>query len=144
MPWHLFSNNKATTSTQLAKEVSKFARLGSVQNGLPGAMRALPVAAIVAGNAYAKMLDKDGPELLGGNVIERTMLGSDQKDESVMVLEAPSQKMEDGAKGDGEGGELIRQGDGVDAVVKSMGLTETEATIPTIVLKRRTTGEGKP
>ena len=97
MPVNPFSTtNSSTTSTQLlAKEVSRLARLGNVQNGLPGAMRALPVAAIVVRNVYAKMsLAEDG---LGENILERKILGSDEKGASVMVLEAPpsEKKMEE-------------------------------------------------
>ncbi|KAL2843015.1 hypothetical protein BJX68DRAFT_157622 [Aspergillus pseudodeflectus] len=39
----------------ITKEVARLARLSNVQNGLPPSMRALPVAAIVAGGVITKL-----------------------------------------------------------------------------------------
>jgi hypothetical protein len=126
MPWNLFSDNngKATTTTQLAKEISKLAKLGNVQNGLPGAMRGFPVAAIVAGKVYAKMVSKDGE-----NVVEKAVLRDREKDESVVGLQAPgSRTMGHGTIGEGERGDgrdRARQEDGgVDVMAKLKGQGE--------------------
>lgn len=103
MPRGLFDNigSKTTTSTQLAKEISKLAKLGNVQNGLPGAMRAFPVAAIVAGNVYARVLAKDGE-----NVVEKAILKGVWKDddEGVLGLQAPGEARRDGQRESEEGG----------------------------------------
>lgn len=107
MPWNLFgtSSEKATTSTQLAKDISKLAKLGNVQNGLPRAMRGFPVAAIIAGNVYAKMVAKDGE-----NVVEKAMLKDAGKDDKAIVaLEAPGGSRRD---------DLKKSGDGEDAGVR--------------------------
>jgi hypothetical protein len=53
----------------IAKEVARLARLSNVQNGLPPSMRALPVAAIVAGGVIAKLTGIS-------NGIEERMLGT--------------------------------------------------------------------
>jgi hypothetical protein len=53
----------------IAKEVAKLASLSNVQNGLPPSMRALPVAAIVAGGVITKLTGMS-------NGIEEQMLGT--------------------------------------------------------------------
>ncbi|RDW85379.1 hypothetical protein BP5796_03704 [Coleophoma crateriformis] len=107
MSWNPLGNSsrKVTTGSQLAHEISKVAKLGNVQNGLPGAMRAIPVAAIVAGNVYAKMVAKDGE-----NMVEKALL---KDDGAIMGLQAPGGSMGDGLKGNGEGEEAARGDVGV-------------------------------
>ncbi|RDW75488.1 hypothetical protein BP6252_06630 [Coleophoma cylindrospora] len=107
MSWTPFGNSsrKVTTGTQLANEISKVAKLGNVQNGLPGAMRVIPVAAIVAGNVYAKVVAKDGE-----NLVEKALL---KDDGAIMGLQAPGGSREDGPRGNGEGEEAARGDVGV-------------------------------
>jgi hypothetical protein len=52
----------------ITKEVARLARLSNVQNGLPPSMRALPVAAIVAGGVITKLTGMS-------NGIEERLLG---------------------------------------------------------------------
>ncbi|KAI8625120.1 hypothetical protein F5Y19DRAFT_277849 [Xylariaceae sp. FL1651] len=72
-------------SNQLAKEVGKLAKLGAVQNSLPGALRAVPVAAIALGTTVSHLRDKEGH-----NVIENLLLG---KETTVTELGAPESQI---------------------------------------------------
>jgi hypothetical protein len=65
----------------IAKEVAKLARLSNVQNGLPPSMRALPVAAIVAGGVITKLTGIP-------NGIEERMLGTSD----MIALEKPVER----------------------------------------------------
>lgn len=56
----------------LRAEVSKLARLSHVQNGLPPAMRALPLVALALGEAISKATKSST------NVVEELMLGPDE------------------------------------------------------------------
>lgn len=56
----------------LRAEVSKLARLSHVQNGLPPAMRALPLVAIALGEAISRATKNPT------NLIEERMLGPDE------------------------------------------------------------------
>ena len=66
----------------LTTELSKAAKLGHVQGGLPGAARFLPVIAIAAGEVIAKATK-------GPNVIEERLLGPDD----TYFLNAPATNM---------------------------------------------------
>ncbi|KAJ2985873.1 hypothetical protein NUW58_g5303 [Xylaria curta] len=68
------------THTGLKTELSKLAKTSNIQAGLPFILRGLPVAAILAGDAIAKVSG-------GSNRIEERMLGSDE----TLVLNMPSQ-----------------------------------------------------
>jgi hypothetical protein len=65
----------------LGREVSKLAKLSALKNGLPGALRAAPVAAIAVGGVISRMAGK-GDE----NFVEAVLLG----EEDVTRLGAPS------------------------------------------------------
>ncbi|KAL2842545.1 hypothetical protein BJY01DRAFT_200619 [Aspergillus pseudoustus] len=67
------------TQSSLTKEVVKLARLSNLQNGLPPAMRTLPVAAIVAGGLLSKITGTS-------NAVEERMLGA----ADMIALENPS------------------------------------------------------
>lgn len=67
-------------SSTLAKEAAKLAKLSSLQNGLPGSMRALPVAAIVAGGVIAKVAGTS-------NAVEKGMIGGDE----MIALDKPKE-----------------------------------------------------
>lgn len=58
-------------SSTLAKEAAKLAKLSSLQSCLPGSMRAIPVAAIVAGGVIARVAGTS-------NVLEKRMIGADE------------------------------------------------------------------
>ncbi|KAL3443320.1 hypothetical protein BJX65DRAFT_200285 [Aspergillus insuetus] len=62
----------------IAKEFARLARLSNVQNGLPPSMRALPVAAIVAGGVITKLTGMS-------NGIEERMSGTSD----MIALEKP-------------------------------------------------------
>ncbi|KAI0546185.1 hypothetical protein F4679DRAFT_558748 [Xylaria curta] len=64
----------------LKTELSKLAKKSNIQAGLPFILRGLPVAAIVAGEAIAKVSG-------GSNRIEERMLGFDE----TVLLNMPSQ-----------------------------------------------------
>ncbi|KAL2871724.1 uncharacterized protein BJX67DRAFT_167868 [Aspergillus lucknowensis] len=67
-----------TLPSTLTKEVAKLARLSNLQNALPGSMRSLPVAAIVAGGVLAKVTGTS-------NTVEERMLGV----EEMITLDKP-------------------------------------------------------
>lgn len=67
-------------SSTLAKEAAKLAKLSSLQNGLPGSMRALPVAAIVTGGVIAKVAGTS-------NAVEKGMIGGDE----MIALDKPKE-----------------------------------------------------
>ncbi|KAL4732962.1 hypothetical protein BDV11DRAFT_176145 [Aspergillus similis] len=67
-------------SISLKTEISKIAKLSRLQSGLPGAMRAVPAAAIIVGGVLAKV--PGAPDL------EKVMLGKDE----LIALEAPREK----------------------------------------------------
>ncbi|OJJ05839.1 hypothetical protein ASPVEDRAFT_870387 [Aspergillus versicolor CBS 583.65] len=62
------SQNNLST---LAKEAAKLVKLSSLQNGLPGSMRAIPVGAIVAGCVIARVAGTS-------NILEKRMIGADE------------------------------------------------------------------
>ncbi|KAI1733763.1 hypothetical protein F4680DRAFT_379366 [Xylaria scruposa] len=64
----------------LKSELSKLAKKSNIQAGLPFILRGLPVAAIVAGEAIAKVSG-------GSNRVEERMLGFDE----TVLLSMPSQ-----------------------------------------------------
>ena len=64
----MFKNQK---SVSLKSDVSRLAKLGNVQGGLPPLMRGLPVLAILAGEVVAQATDTR-------NVIEERILGADE------------------------------------------------------------------
>ncbi|KAJ0413766.1 hypothetical protein BJY00DRAFT_319466 [Aspergillus carlsbadensis] len=65
----------------ITKEVARLARLSNLQNGLPPSMRALPVAAIVAGGVITKLTGLS-------NGIEERMLGTS---DTMIALDKPDQ-----------------------------------------------------
>ncbi|GAW19525.1 hypothetical protein ANO14919_090130 [Xylariales sp. No.14919] len=69
-----------TVHPSLKTELSKLAKRGNIQAGLPFIMRGLPVAAILAGEAIAEVSG-------GSNRIEERMLGPDE----TFVLNMPGQ-----------------------------------------------------
>ncbi|KAI0415726.1 hypothetical protein F5X98DRAFT_376485 [Xylaria grammica] len=69
-----------TVHPSLKTELSKLAKRGNIQAGLPFIMRGLPVAAILAGGAIAEVSG-------GSNRIEERMLGPDE----TFVLNMPGQ-----------------------------------------------------
>lgn len=65
----------------LSAEVAKLAKLSHIQNGLPGAMRGLPVLAILAGEVVSKVT-------MGPNIVEERLLGVGD----VFLLNPPREK----------------------------------------------------
>jgi hypothetical protein len=63
----------------LTTELSKCVKLSNIQNGLPPALRVLPVAAILAGGLISKVTKGDNP-------IERLVLGPDE----MFLLKGPN------------------------------------------------------
>ena len=76
--------------TSLKSEINKIAKLTRIQSGLPGAMRAVPVAALIVGGALKK--------IPGAPDLQKVILG---KDESI-ALGAPksSKATTESKKGD--------------------------------------------
>ncbi|KAI0453501.1 hypothetical protein F5B21DRAFT_279214 [Xylaria acuta] len=68
------------THTSLKTELSKLAKKSNIQAGLPFILRGLPVAAILAGEAIAKVSG-------GSNRVEERMLGFDE----TVLLNMPTQ-----------------------------------------------------
>lgn len=68
------------TPLSLKTELSKLARMSNIQAGLPITLRILPVAAVLAGGAIAKVSG-------GSNHVEERMLGFDE----TILLSVPDQ-----------------------------------------------------
>jgi len=81
----LYSKN----SVYLKSEISKLAKLGNIQGGIPPVMRGLPVLAIMAGEAVAQATH-------GRNFIEERMLGADE----AILLGAPPKQLPLTTRGD--------------------------------------------
>lgn len=78
-------------SSTLAKEAAKLAKLSSLQNGLPGSMRAIPVAAIVAGGVIARVAGTS-------NAVEKRMIGADE----MIALDKPMEGDSDATRNTGQ------------------------------------------
>ncbi|KAL2807750.1 hypothetical protein BJX63DRAFT_60890 [Aspergillus granulosus] len=68
------------SQSSLTNEVARLARLSNLQNGIPPAMRALPVAAILAGGVISRITGMS-------NGIEERLLGTP----NTITLDNPAQ-----------------------------------------------------
>ena len=86
-------------SLSLAAEVAKLAKLSHIQNGLPGALRCLPVAAVLAGEAVSQFT-------MGRNLVEERLMGPDE----ASLLKAPDIPGPVGTVQTRRQGESVREG----------------------------------